>query len=178
MGGGIKMDREMLFRGKRLNNGEWVCGSLIQMDSEGSQSFIFPFYKYASSLTCGQIVSMFMVAVDSATVGQFTGLTDKNKIPQKVFKGDIVEYILSCEKYCGQVCYGIYEQDGSGGEYCPTLCIGFYIKCLFWTPQDWQEEDDERIYSYNRTVSLLNVEELMVIGNTHDNPELLKGESE
>jgi len=58
----VKMDREILFRGKRLNNGEWVCGNLIQMDSEGSQSFIFPFYKYASSLTCGQIVSMFMVA--------------------------------------------------------------------------------------------------------------------
>ena len=81
------MDREMLFSGKRLDNGEWVCGSLIQMDSEGSQSFIFPFYKYASSLTCGQIVSMFMVAVNPATVGQFTGLTDK--YGKKIFEGNL-----------------------------------------------------------------------------------------
>ena len=158
------MDREILFRGK-TKYGSWIIGDLLQYANTAQ------IWTQEEHGKCNYIV-------DPATVGQFTGLTDKNKIPQKVFEGDIVEYILSCEKYCGQVCYGIYEQDGSGGEYCPTLCIGFYIKCLFWTPQDWQEEDDERIYSYNRTVSLLNVEELMVIGNTHDNPELLKGESE
>ena len=75
--------REILFRGKRLDNGEWVFGSLIQMDSEGSQSFIFPFHKYASSLT------WFMVAVDPATVGRYTGLCDDKE--RKVFEGDIVD---------------------------------------------------------------------------------------
>ena len=164
------MEREILFRGKvsgkRLNKGEWIEGNLVhQLDYYGKpcdKYFILNKYD-TNDYEIGEPIQ-----VIPATVGQFTGLTDKNKIPQKVFEGDIVEYILSCEKYCGQVCYGIYEQDGSGGEYCPTLCIGFYIKCLFWTPQDWQEEDDERIYSYNRTVSLLNVEELMVIGNIHE----------
>ena len=83
------MDREISFRGKRLDNGEWVYGSLIQMDEGGSQSFIFPFYKYASSLACNQIVSMFMVAVDPTTVGQFTGRCDKNGV--KIFEGDVMQ---------------------------------------------------------------------------------------
>lgn len=86
------MDREISFRGKRLDNGEWVYGSLIQMDNVGSQSFIFPFYKYASSQTCGQIVSTLMVAVDPATIGWYIKLGDKNGV--KIFKGDITELIL------------------------------------------------------------------------------------
>jgi len=139
------MDREMLFRGKRLNNGEWVCGNLIQMDSEGSQSFIFPFYKYASSLTCAQIVSMFMVAVDSATVGQFTGLCDKNG--KKIFEGDV------CKDRIGEF---IVKCDSENARF-----LGFYLPTV---------ARDTRICYVGRFPPV------EVIGNIHDNPELVKEE--
>ena len=146
------MNKEMLFRGKRLNNGEWVCGSLIQMDSEGSQSFIFPFYKYASSLTCGQIVSMFMVAVDPDTVGQFTGLCDKNGFT-KIFEGDK----LYCEARLDKAeMYVVFEQ----GQFRMVLCDKF------------------KEYETGRGYYDINCFQKTVIGNIHDTPDLAKEESE
>ena len=66
--------RDILFRGKRIDNGKWIEGSLIQMDKESSQCFIFPFCDKASSLSCDNLVASRMVAVDKTTIGQFTGI--------------------------------------------------------------------------------------------------------
>ena len=139
------MDREISFRGKRLDNGEWVYGSLIQMDEGGSQSFIFPFYKYASSLACNQIVSMFMVAVDPTTVGQFTGRCDKNGV--KIFEGDmfidfgnrlmVVEF--------------------------PIKSSGFHALVV-----------SDKTLGYPLVYEDISRRE--IIGNIHDNPELVKKE--
>ena len=148
------MDREILFRGKRLNNGEWVCGSLIQMDSEGSQSFIFPFYKYASSLTCAQIVSMFMVAVDPATVGPFTGLTDKSG--KKIFEGDKLTTDL----------------------FRPYVVVIFRDGCFMFNCNDGGKDYWDimlPIMKEAQTQTLYHE----VIGNIHDTPDLgLKEEAE
>lgn len=108
-------------------------------------------------------------AQERYTLMQFTGLKDKNGV--EIYEGDVIE----CKTYIGQykavVCFGEYNQDGSGDEYPPTKCIGFYadkIKAV-------QTERDR--HSFDDTTSIIDSEFswIKVIGNIYENPELLKG---
>lgn len=131
--------REIIFRGKRTDNGEWVEGymtrrpSAIQYGAHYSPWFIdVPPQDPDDS---GGFYN-----VERETIGQFTGLTDING--QRIFEGDIVAYR-------GDE-YGVIEYDVESARFCVTF--------------DTWITDFDHLYG----------KELEVIGNIHDNPELLE----
>ena len=137
--------REILFRGKRVDNGEWIQGDIVQFPVHGVVRIVEqePSYKDAE--------------VDSDTVGQFTGLTDKNG--RKIFEGDIIHLEYS-QVFFGGVYFGEDTAEVSYKEGC------------FIT--DGTNNGDE----IETPLSGFDNDEVEIIGNIHDNPELLGGESD
>ena len=137
--------REILFRGKRVDNGEWIQGDIVQFPVHGVVRIVEqePSYKDAE--------------VDSDTVGQYTGLTDKNG--KKIFEGDIIHLEYS-QVFFGREYFGEYTAEVSYKEGC-FITDGINNGGEIETP-----------------LSGFNNDEVEIIGNIHDNPELLGGESD
>ncbi len=132
--------REILFRGKATSearDGEWVYGSLL---AESPSTFPIIARDYDNDEDWISVIEW--DTVDSKTIGQFTGITDKNG--KKIFEGDIVH------------CWG--------GEY----AFGF------WEHKNTFAFTD--ISNYMQMGELGESEFVEVIGNIHDNPELLESE--
>ncbi len=122
--------REILFRAKRKNNGEWVDGFYCGGNERNTlHPAIFIYLPDKQSYDYQNI--------DINTLGQFTGLTDKNGI--KIFEGDILK--------------GLYANGNAEVEMINGSWVGYAGKG--WTDIGYV------------------VDRVEVIGNIHDNPELL-----
>ena len=140
--------REILFRGKRVDDGKWVNGYFVYDESgqitEEDTAYIY----YLNTHTCGWDLIPFKVIPE--TVGQYTGLTDKNGT--KIFEGDIVKNFSS-----GDIAYVV--------EYHGSYCL--------W---DFEEYVDDFLWNWCSS-HIDHGEDIggcIVIGNIHDNPELLE----
>ena len=137
--------REILFRGKCLFDGGFVEGFLFK--TKERTYIAFP-EQYDDDLFLA--TQNIFIEVDHETVGQYTGLTDKNG--KKIFEGDIIAYT---DYYGEELIEGIVKY----GNFNCSCCDGVY---------GWYIDGGD-IRSVVEGV-------LCVIGNIHDNPELLKGE--
>ena len=128
--------REILFRGKRTDNGEWETGSLVIIRDGCSDKEVF----IADKMTG------YHTPVIPETVGQYTGLTDKNGV--KIFEGDILGGYLDDNYPENQTVMEVVWCDCWWG----TKEIGCDPDLLEW-------EDGEI---------------LEIVGNVFDNPEMLE----
>lgn len=165
--------RRCSFRGKRIDNGEWTYGYLAEIETD------WDFYnghglpiEYSKVIIETNLLTRPMTIIIPETIGQYTGLKDKNST--KIYEGDIVQAYNGINKIIGVVKFGEYKQDGSSGEYNPVSCTGFYVKRIRTIPNRWETKDD-LMYEpdYSETTSIQSYKWVEIIGNIHENPELL-----
>ena len=135
--------REILFRGKRTKTGEWVSGLLWHHTEKASSIYSDELDKH--------------VWVHPETVGQFTGLTDKNG--RKAFEHDVIMHHFSYA--VGVIKYGEYRNPWNDDSY--TGHVGFYV--------DWVTGEEHKFLRKDLGYWLNTTQ---IVGNIHDNPELLE----
>ena len=124
--------RDIEFRAKHTYDGQWKYGYLVYVPADAA-------YK----ITQGKEISYF---VQGTSIGQYTGLKDKNGI--KIFEG----YILN----------SLYKDDGCTGVY----VIDFIDGCFY--PKKY------KAHQQPVTITMRDLRMCEVIGNIYDNPELLE----
>jgi len=133
------MTREILFRGKSISTGEWIEGDGIHYPKSIN-------YLGTCWIDGMEDRANDWIQVDPATVGQYTGLCDKNGV--KIFEGDIL-------------------RDGLGDDGVVT----YFESIASFKYQVGNEVWNLNEGDPNRSTQLQYTE---IIGNIHDNPELME----
>lgn len=138
-----------LWRGQREDNGEWVNGYYVRLNGEAHC-----IYTGYADKDCGDYYPDYYT-VDPETLGECTGLTDKNGV--LIFEGDIIK----TKKY------GKVVEHSNVNDY--DIFVVKYESAVF------------RLKNHNREFNLVDdgYSKFEIIGNVHDNPELIqKGAAE
>ena len=150
--------REILFKAKRVDNGEWVDGYLFDNGFDGEEKKYFIggliIEKY-NGTACDEwdITGIDFYEIDPETICQFTGLCDKNR--KKIWENDIVNTKSNVRV---QIKFGLYSNGFSTWKHNQ----GFYM--------DFMDKE------YYRPELGYWAEKSVVIGNIFDNKELLQEE--
>jgi uncharacterized phage protein (TIGR01671 family) len=142
------MNREIKFRGKRIKNGEWVYGDLLQKNS-GRKVIMTNLHTWGDNPDDVEPYGEY-ITVDPNTVGQFTGMKDKNG--KEIYEGDIVKTPLL---------------DPIFGD----------ILADAWSNALIRFNQGSFVVSYynSHNIYLQDLcDKIELLGNIHDNPELLK----
>lgn len=158
--------REIVFRGKDIDNKGWVYGALVQQQGHplGEKTLIISYSNYQH----GDFSEAVTHEVDPATVGQYTGLVDKNG--EQIFEGDI---IMQNDNRLDlvQVCFGEFGVRDIDTEDVVDKVVGFYTRVI---PTDAISQMAPFCYDMQLNDFWIKKLGSKVIGNIYDNPELLK----
>lgn len=141
--------REILFKAKRIDNGEWVEGCCTECSGKTFVGIDISIGIDIFEVFCTPLIRW--LEVDPETLCQFTGLCDKNG--KKIWENDILMAHLD-ESYPEDVTYETVEWNVAGWVGCETDSI-------------------DRQY-----LDKFDLEHYEVVGNIFDNPELLQEESD
>lgn len=144
--------REILFKAKRIDNGEWVEGALF--DGE-KYCVIGQEIKFNPNIENECKIVGF--TVDRNTICQYTGLTDKNG--NKIWENDVIQYIDEDLAVNGVVRFGRHEQ-------IVMLELGFYVE---WVSNEAECFKTDICYWVEKR-------DIDVIGNVYDNRDFERRE--
>lgn len=149
--------RENLFRGQAAIAKKWIEGSLLT--DEKGRCYIGEYIPLKKSMqitsgraagkTLNRFIGIGLVMVDENTVGQYTGLPDKNG--KKIFEGDIVAHFIN---WLGKRVNGVVRYDSK---------IASWVCCFAY--EDKKESAFLADWVYGNACE--------IVGNIYDNPELI-----
>ena len=145
--------REIKFRGKRIDNGEWIYGEKL---TRNNKTFIIPIEDDEDVITIGatRLLIYTFEEVDPKTVGQYTGLKDKNE--KEIYEGDVVQIKDDWDEYGWKA----------------GLVGNIIFKDFFFGISLASEQKPGTRYTVYMEVN--KGKDVEVIGNIYENPNLIK----